>query len=175
MLKKMPVPVVTGVPQISKPLDNEKIIEENGASNDSTEDEEQVKSQEDCLEKGQDCLAQAGDDDLLVLENDFEDITPKVHANASNEPVVAPTIEIKTENGSPNGFVEISEGLLDNSCGNSNSLMTTLRAVETVPCTSYSSSDDDDDDDDESEFFDANEYTGDVDLQSEEAKRYVWN
>ena len=169
----MPVPVVTGLPQISQPLDNEKIIEENGASNDSTEDEEQMKSQDDCLEKGQDCLMQTEEDDLLDLENDFEDITLKVHADAGIEQAIAPTIETKTANGSPNGFVEISAGLLDNSCGNGNSMVTTLRAVEPVPCTSYSSSDDDDDDDDdESEFFDANEYT-DNDLQSEEAKRYI--
>ena len=168
----MPVPVITGVSHVTKPVDCDKTHEETRTVNGSTEDEEQMKSQDDCVEKGQDCLEPTRDHDVLELENDFEDITPDVPASANIETEAIPTIDIQTSNENSNGFVENYEEVHDVSCREGSSMVTTLRAVETVPCTSYSSSDDDDEDDDESEFFDANEYTADADLQSEEAKRY---
>ena len=171
MLKKMPVPIITGVSTIVKHLDNDKIIEENGTANESTEDEEQTKKQEEDLEKGQDCLEKSTEAELIEIGDDFEDVTQDVTTTAKNETTAVPAIEIQTSNGNSDGFIENTQGMLEDSSREGNALVTALRAVETVPCTSYSSSDDDDEDDDEAEFFDANEYTGEMDLQSEQVKR----
>ena len=168
MLKKMPVPVITGGSQLVKSVDNEKIIEENGITSKSTGDEEEKNNQNEVLEKGQDCLEQSRENDVLEIEHDFEDITSKVHGDGNIESAAVPIVEIQssTENSG-----EFSEVLLDDNHMDGNSLITALRAVETMPCTSYSSSDDDNDDDDDAEFFDANEYTEDGEFHSEQPKR----
>ena len=170
MLKKMPVPVITGGSQLVRSVDSEKIIEENGITSKSIGDEEQKNNQNEVLEKGQDCLEQSKENEVFEIEHDFEDITTKVHADGNLESVAVPIVALQSSNENSK---EYSEVLLDENHMDGNSLITTLRAVETMPCTSYSSSDDDDDDDDdEAEFFDANEYTGDGEFHSEQPKRF---
>jgi len=170
MLKKMPVPVITGGSQLVRSVDSEKIIEENGITSKSIGDEEQKNNQNEVLEKGQDCLEQSKENEVFEIEHDFEDITTKVHADGNLESVAVPIVALQSSNENSK---EYSEVLLDENHMDGNSLITTLRAVETMPCTSYSSSDDDDDDDDdEAEFFDANEYTGDGEFHSEQPKSH---
>ena len=172
MLKKMPVPIITGVPLNVKMLSNDKIVEENGSADDSSESEEQVKDQAGKIGSSLDCLEQNTVPNLIDIDKEYDDVTLEQSVNATSEVPATPSTQSQASDVNPQAFVQSPEGILNDRDGNA-LVTTTLRAVETMPCTSYSSSDDDDDDDDESEFFDANEYTGDIETQLEHKKRLV--
>lgn len=172
----MPVPIITGVSQISRQVESERRIEENGTANESVESDEKVKNvKEESVEKGQDCLEQGTVSDLIDIESDYDDVTEVMSATAIVETPAIPLVKIEEVNDSNSKvLVEKSNELVKEGPTNGSNVVTALRAVETVPCTSYSSSDDDDDDDDEdAEFFDANEYTVEIETHLEKPKRLV--
>ena len=176
MLKKMPVPIITGVPpSTTKSITPEKqpnrvlpVTYQNGTGDKTLEADEVAKLTES-VEKGQDCLDQVegnANQNSIDIGSDFEDLTSKAEGQAVVELAAVPTVKTEASARESSGFLDDKAVLPDEHNGDKNTMIAALRAVETVPCTSYSSSDDDDEDDD-AEFFDANEFN---EISGEEGK-----
>eukprot|EP00795_Rhopilema_esculentum_P004515 gene4515-20767_t len=160
MLKKMPVPILSQDSSIIKPVasealpTNQESVSLNGSSDSRTQSTEAAEKE---LNTGKE-IDSNGERSSAEIGHDFEDITVNSEANTVVQTPVVPKIDIEEVKDETAALpLENKNGLSDDGNMDNSSLIAALRAVETVPCTSYSSSDDDDDDDD-AEFFDANEY-----------------
>ena len=179
MLKKMAVPIITGVatsPKLTSAAHTDK--SETGTDLE-IDDENQPHCQEEAEDGEKTDPVKATTAQLIDFKIDSDGNSDGSYAeitNGDSGPVIAPDISIVVTE-SPNEAVKAHSDANVQDMQSGTGVIAALRAVETMPCTSYSSSDDDDDDDDDdAEFFDANEFneiSGEESTEHTIAERYL--